>query len=357
MSLPPSNGKIVLVSGINGYIASSIGLDLLKKGYTLRGTLRNQNHADALVNGAYNTWRDRVQMVIVSNMIADGAFDEAVKGVTAVIHPASPISSNNTTWDDAITPAVQGSLGILNSAFKHAGPRLESFVLTSSVAAVRDKYNPTQIYTEEDWNEWAEPQAKDGDTTALYAASKTMGERAIWEFRDEKKPKFSISAVLPAVVIGPPVQPAANPDDLNMTIKPLWEIFSGACAGDRDLPPVIGIGSVVDVRDVAALHIWCAENPSDSNGQRYIISNGRGTPQAVADLLRKVYPDRKGLPAEKPEKDYDSDYSWPKGGPGIQETKAKGVLGRDLIGFERSVIETVEAFERFYARYLTGEDA
>lgn len=61
-------------------IASSIGLDLLKKGYTLRGTLRNQNHADALVNGAYNTWRDRVQIVIVSNMIADGAFDEAVKG-------------------------------------------------------------------------------------------------------------------------------------------------------------------------------------------------------------------------------------------------------------------------------------
>lgn len=67
-------------------IASRIGLDLLKKGYTLRGTLRNQNHADGLVNGAYNTWRDRVQIVIVSNMIADGAFDEAVKG-KVIIHP------------------------------------------------------------------------------------------------------------------------------------------------------------------------------------------------------------------------------------------------------------------------------
>lgn len=64
----------------NSSIASRIGLDLLEKGYTLRGTLRNYNHADALVNGAYNSWRDRVQIVIVSNMIVDGAFDEAVKG-------------------------------------------------------------------------------------------------------------------------------------------------------------------------------------------------------------------------------------------------------------------------------------
>lgn len=61
-------------------IASRIGLDLLKKGYTLRGTLRNYNYADALVNGAYHSWRDRVQLVIVSNIIADGAFDDAVKG-------------------------------------------------------------------------------------------------------------------------------------------------------------------------------------------------------------------------------------------------------------------------------------
>lgn len=52
----------------------------MEKGYTLRGTLRNYNHADALVNGAYKSWRERVQIVIVSNMIADGAFDEAVKG-------------------------------------------------------------------------------------------------------------------------------------------------------------------------------------------------------------------------------------------------------------------------------------
>lgn len=70
----------------NCSIASRIGLDLLKKGYTLRGTLRNNNHADALVNGAYKSWRDRVQIVNVSNMIVDGAFDEAVKGSPSLIY-------------------------------------------------------------------------------------------------------------------------------------------------------------------------------------------------------------------------------------------------------------------------------
>lgn len=64
-------------------------MDLLKKGYTLRGTLRNYNYADALVNGAYNTWRERVQIVIVSDMIAEGAFDEAVKGIRPLLHRRS----------------------------------------------------------------------------------------------------------------------------------------------------------------------------------------------------------------------------------------------------------------------------
>lgn len=111
-------------------------------------------------------------------------------GVTAVIHTASPISSKNTKWEDAITPAVQGSLGILNSAYKHAGPKLESFVLTSSVAAVSDPSKKTHCFTEADWNEWAEPKAKSGESSALYSASKTLAERAIWEFRDEKKVRF-----------------------------------------------------------------------------------------------------------------------------------------------------------------------
>lgn len=80
MSLPPNNGKIVLITGINGYIASAIGLEMLKKGYTLRGTSRSSHGADALLNGAYNMYKDRVQLVTILDMTVPGAFDEAVKG-------------------------------------------------------------------------------------------------------------------------------------------------------------------------------------------------------------------------------------------------------------------------------------
>lgn len=170
------------------------------------------------------------------------------------------------------------------------------------------------------------------------------------------QPKFSISAVLPGVVTGPPVQPPANPNDLNMTIKPVWGMLSRAYSGNRGLPPVIGTGSIIDVRDVSALHIWCAENPTKSDGQRYLVTNGRATPQALADVIRRVFPDRKGLPAESPEKDYEADYSWPKGRMSIRESKAKEALGRDLIGFETSIVDTVDMLERFYARYLSGEN-
>lgn len=61
-------------------IASRIGLDLLNKGYSLRGTLRNNDHAVALLNGAYKAFNARVQLAIVPDITAEPAFDEAVQG-------------------------------------------------------------------------------------------------------------------------------------------------------------------------------------------------------------------------------------------------------------------------------------
>lgn len=81
MSLPTCNGKTVLITGINGYIASRIGHDLLKRGYKIRGTSRSKPSTEALLNGAYNEFASRVQMVAVPDMTVPGAFDEAVKGM------------------------------------------------------------------------------------------------------------------------------------------------------------------------------------------------------------------------------------------------------------------------------------
>ncbi|MCJ1394595.1 hypothetical protein MMC18_007475, partial [Xylographa bjoerkii] len=348
MSSTKSDGKIVLVSGINGYIASTIGLDLLKKGYTLRGTSRSAHSADALLKGAYKDYVDRVQMVSVPDMTIPGAFDEAVKGVTAVIHTASPIDFSLDHWDHFVPIAVAGAAGILLSAYKHAGPQLESFVLTSSVAAIVDPSKKPYDFTEADWNTYSGAKAKElGDKAPgglLYQASKTEAERAIWAFRDEYKPSFSISAVNPGVVVGPPVQPPPTASALNETLKPTWAVFSGS---SPTLPAAIGSASYVDVRDVAAMHVWCAEHPTESNGQRYLMANGRGTPQAAADILRKAYPHRKEIPVGEPGSDYEEGYGWPEGGQSFDSAKAKKALGREFMLYDQSILDTAKVFERY----------
>ena len=81
-SLPPSNGKTVVVTGINGFIASVTGLAILKKGYTLIGTCRSRARAEPLLKDAYAEYdrAGRVKIVEVVDMTKEGAFDEVVKG-------------------------------------------------------------------------------------------------------------------------------------------------------------------------------------------------------------------------------------------------------------------------------------
>ena len=81
MSVPVSNGKIALVTGVNGYIASVLGFQLLSKGYTLRGTVRSASSGEALIHGAYSAFTSRVEIVEISDITQRGAFDQAVKGV------------------------------------------------------------------------------------------------------------------------------------------------------------------------------------------------------------------------------------------------------------------------------------
>jgi GDP-D-mannose dehydratase len=80
MTIPASNGKTVLITGINGYIASVLGQLLLSEGYSIRGTTRSSASSNPLVNGPYQPYKERVQIYEIPDMIASGAFDEAAKG-------------------------------------------------------------------------------------------------------------------------------------------------------------------------------------------------------------------------------------------------------------------------------------
>ena len=80
MSIPASNGKTLLVTGINGYIASVLGQLVLSKGYSLRGTTRRLASSEPLFAGPYAAYEERVKIYEVPDMTVDGAFDEAVQG-------------------------------------------------------------------------------------------------------------------------------------------------------------------------------------------------------------------------------------------------------------------------------------
>jgi nucleoside-diphosphate-sugar epimerase len=80
MAIPSSNGKTVLITGLNGYIASVLGLALLEKGYSLCGTSRRSASTEPLLKGPYAPYADRIKIYEVPDMTVDGAFDEAVKG-------------------------------------------------------------------------------------------------------------------------------------------------------------------------------------------------------------------------------------------------------------------------------------
>lgn len=106
------------------------------------------------------------------------------------------------------------------------------------------------------------------------------------------------------------------------------------------------------------MHIWCAEHPTTSDGQRYLLSNGRAPPQALADVLRKEFPERREkIPEGQKGEGYEADYSCGKksGGLMLRNDKAKEALGREFVGFEKSVLDTVRIFEDVYGSYLNEE--
>ena len=338
-------GKVVLVSGINGYIATHIGLQLLSKGYTVRGTSRSSSTKGHLLTGAFQGFDAQFEHHEVKDIAASGVFDEAVRGVHAIIHTASPVDFTLTTVDAYFGPAVGGNLSILNSALSNAGPQMTSFVATSSVGAVVDKerFPPNHRYTPVDWNISGEALAREKfNGQVAYGASKSVAERELWNWAETYKPSFAVAAICPAVVTGPPISFPASPEKLNLTLLPLWQIYRG----DTTLPSQIGDAWYIDVRDVAEIHVWAVESPTQSSGQRYLLANGKAPPQAAADLMRKYFPQRKIVVGE-PGSGYNPDYSFVDGEISLDCSNTLEALGiGSFIGFEKTLLDTIVAFER-----------
>ena len=268
----------VLLTGITGFIAKRIARDLLEAGHTVRGSLRSLDRADE-VRAAVRAHLpdadalDRLSFVEL-DLTRDAGWPEAMAGVEALIHTASPFPMvQPKNEDEIIRPAVDGTLRALRAA-QDAG--VTRVVLTSSVVAI--EANPKvgrALLTEADWTDVTHPRA-----TAYYR-SKTLAERAAWDFV-AAHPEMQLTTVNPALVLGAPLDGAFG------TSLQLIERIMG---GKDPMQPDVGFG-VVDVADVSAMHVRALERP-ETAGKRYIASGESVTIPEIARHLAGRYPDRK----------------------------------------------------------------
>ena len=189
--------------------------------------------------------------------------------------------------------------------------------------------------------------AKEGDATngnLKYSASKVVAERYLWRFREERKPKFGISAVHPAVVSGPPLFLPQTADSFSVSTALLWQVWAG-----EEIPAGIGGGCFIDVRDVAEMHIWTANHPQQADGKRYLTAAGTANPQAAADLLHEWFPERSGIMERgTPGEGYKKDYGFLENGQSYDITLPMEALG-DMVGFKESLSDMITVFKKFMA--------
>jgi dihydroflavonol-4-reductase len=268
----------VLLTGASGFIAKRITLDLLEAGHTVSGSLRSLKRADEVRAAVRPYLSDHAALARLSfvelDLTRDAGWAEAMQGMTALIHTASPFPmAPPKDEDDVIRPAVDGTLRALRAA-RAAG--VTRVVLTSSVAAIEANGKAgRETLTEADWSDIAHPRS------TPYYKSKTLAERAAWDFVT-RHPEMQLTAINPSLVLGRPLD-----SDFGTSLKLIERILSGK---DPMLPD-IGFG-IVDVADVSAMHVRALERPG-SAGKRYIASGPSATIPEVARHLAARYRNRR----------------------------------------------------------------
>lgn len=284
----PKSSQLILLTGASGFVAAHVLNSLLKRGYKVRGTVRSEATAEKVRKTHSHLLKgddSRLAFAIVQDVAAPGAFDEAVKGVDGVIHTASPfVTQVEDNERDLLDPAIKGTNSILQAVEKNA-PQVKRIVITSSFAAILDPTQgarPGYTYSEKDWNPVTYEQAKSGDGSTAYCASKTFAEKAAWDFVLDRKPKFDVATICPPMIYGP-LDHDASLDHLNTSSADIYRFMNGSLKE----PGPTAFPAFADVRDVGEAHVKAYESPQ---GSRYLISTGNFQYPDICEIIKKALP-------------------------------------------------------------------
>ncbi|KAF6748857.1 D-lactaldehyde dehydrogenase [Ephemerocybe angulata] len=289
---PITSPSKVLVTGGTGYLGAWVIATLLARGHTVKAVVRSAEKGASLKRDLLKHINEEVEFIVIADIIKDGAFDEVILGVDAVVHVASPVPNPSLTDpQDMIQPAVDGTVGVLKSAL-HSSDKLKRIVITSSVAALWTPSPGARTFSEEDWNtEYVSEVEKLGSKTdpmTVYGASKVLAEKATWEFYNAHKSEvqWDISVINPPLVFGPAIQTPKSTSDLPSTLKVWWDSVIERNSKPQALSLSIPNGWV-DVRDIAEAHVRAMET-AEAGGERIIASAGTFFLNEWIDLANKA---------------------------------------------------------------------
>lgn len=270
------NKQIVLVTGGTGFIGIYCIVKLLKEGYSVKTTIRSLNRKEEVISLLKTSGINAFENLsfIEADLTKDDNWDKAVKDCTYVLHVASPFpGSEPEDENDLIIPAREGALRVLKAA-RDAG--VKRVVLTSSFAAIgygRDIKD--HVFTEKDWT-------NTDVISAAYIKSKTLAEKAAWNFIKTEGGALELSVINPVGVFGP-----ALGKDHSTSVNLIKSVLDGSMT----TTPPFTFG-VVDVRDVADIHLLAMVHP-EAKGERFLATaDGVMSLYDAAELIKK---ERQGL--------------------------------------------------------------
>lgn len=276
----------VLVTGISGFVGKHVASQLLAKGYRVRGTVRSSQKADIVrdtimrVNGP-----DALERldIFIADLMSDEGWEAAMNGAGTVMHVAAMVYAREPkNPQDVIRPAVDGTARVLRFA-EQAGIR--RVIMTSSIATVGYGDPSLKGTVRLDESNWTDVDGLDGSWS--YAEGKSRAERFAWDFT--AKSGIGLTTIHPGMILGPALDADASPS---------LEFVEMCLTGKVPALPPTGF-CIVDVRDVAEMHVAALEDPQ-SIGQRYISAGPYTRFLEAAAILAESYPKARVPSSEAP---------------------------------------------------------
>jgi dihydroflavonol-4-reductase len=249
-----------LVTGGNGYLGSWLIVSLLRRGFAVRATVRDERQQAALRQAIAKQAAPDGLHLVTADLLHNDGWDAATAGVDGIFHVASPMAG-----DDVITPAREGTRRVLEAAVRNGVARV---VLTSSAEAAKATGTARLDMDESVWTD------VNGEETRPYTKAKTLAERDAWNFA-AAHPGLELTTILPGFMLGPVPRQAMFP-----SVAMIQQMLAGA------LPAVPRLFfPIVDVRDIAELQMLAMSNP-EAGGQRLIGAGDTLSMLEMATVLR-----------------------------------------------------------------------